>query len=293
MHTYATCPVCKSTQIQEVLRAKDHTVSKEDFSVYHCANCTHRFTNPVPGAADIGPYYQSEEYISHSNTSKGFINWAYQLVRKRTLRSKRNLVKGITGKQQGKLLDIGAGTGAFLSAMKTAGWETIGLEPDAGARQVAKETWGVDLQPIENFFHLENESVDAVSMWHVLEHVHELDAYLEKIYALLKPGGKWLVAVPNYTSWDADKYQEGWAAYDVPRHLYHFSPKSMQTLVERGNFKLIGTKRMPFDSFYVSMLSERYKNGSMIKGVWNGFCSYISASGNKNRCSSLIYLMEK
>ena len=293
MYHYEYCPVCKSTDFTEVLRAKDHTVSKEEFSIAHCAQCGHRFTHPVPDQDHIGPYYQSEEYISHSNTSKGFINWAYQVVRKRTLKSKRNLVGRFAGSSQGQLLDIGAGTGAFLAEMKSSGWTAQGIEPDEGARQVARETWGLELAPASEFYGLPEGEFDVVTMWHVLEHVHELDRYLEKIYALLKPGGKWIVAVPNYTSWDADKYQAGWAAYDVPRHLYHFSPASMQALVERGGFKLKGMKRMPFDSFYVSMLSERYKNGSMVAGVWNGFCSYVAALRQKTRCSSLIYLIEK
>ncbi len=293
MYNYATCPVCKSTEFSEVLRAKDHTVSKEQFTIVHCANCSHRFTHPVPGPEDIGPYYQSEEYISHSNTSRGFINWAYQVVRKRTLKSKRKLVSNFSGKSTGKLLDLGAGTGAFLAEMQSAQWEATGIEPDPGARQVAQETWGLQLQTADGFYDLPENEFDVVTMWHVLEHVHDLDGYLKKIYAMLREGGKWIVAVPNYTSWDADKYQEMWAAYDVPRHLYHFSPASMKALVERGGFKLVGMKRMPFDSFYVSMLSERYKNGSMVKGIWNGFCSYISALNQKTRCSSLIYLIEK
>jgi predicted SAM-dependent methyltransferase len=134
---------------------------------------------------------------------------------------------------------------------------------------------------------------DAISMWHVLEHVHALDAYLDQFSKLLAPGGKLLIAVPNYTSWDAEKYGAGWAAYDVPRHLYHFSPASMQRLLEQHGFKLVRMKRMPFDSFYVCMLSERYKGGSMLKAVWNGFCSYCVALSDKGRCSSVIYVIEK
>ena len=293
MYTYTSCPVCKSDDFKEVLRAKDHTVSKEEFSICHCNNCSHRFTNPVPGQDEIGPYYQSDEYISHSNTNKGFINWAYQVVRKRTLKQKAKLVRNFTGMQKGSLLDLGCGTGAFAGTMKAAGWEVDGVEPDPGARKIAQEMWGITPKEGPEFYNLEEGKYDVVTMWHVLEHVHDLDGYLDKIFKLLKPNGKWVIAVPNYTSWDADKYQEMWAAYDVPRHLYHFSPQSLQHLVERGGFKLNDMKRMPFDSFYVSMLSERYQNGGMIKGVWNGFCSYWSALNQKTRCSSIIYLVEK
>lgn len=293
MHTYTHCPVCKADDFQEVLRAKDHTVSKEVFSISHCNACSHRFTNPVPGQEEIGPYYQSEEYISHTNTNKGFINWAYQVVRKRTLKQKVKIVKQFSGQQKGSLLDLGCGTGAFAGAVKAAGWEVEGVEPDEGARKIAAELWGIHPREGEEFYELEEGKYDVVSMWHVLEHVHDLDGYLEKIFKLLKPEGKWIVAVPNYTSWDADKYKEMWAAYDVPRHLYHFSPDSMKALVERGGFKVKEMKRMPFDSFYVSMLSERYKNGSMLRGIWNGFCSYLAATRQKTRCSSIIYLIEK
>lgn len=293
MHSYNQCPVCLSENFKEVLQAKDHTVSKKDFSIAHCDNCTFRFTNPVPTQEEIGPYYQSDEYISHSDTNKGLINKAYQIVRKRTLKQKRRIIKRFTGKPSGALLDIGAGTGAFLNTMKNANWQVTGVEPDENARAKAKENWNLDLNPIEDFFQLEEGKYDAVTMWHVLEHVHELEAYLEKIFKLLKKDGKYIVAVPNYTSWDAGKYQEMWAAYDVPRHLYHFSPDSLQHLVERKGFKLVDIKRMPYDSFYVSMLSEKNQNGSTIRGVWNGFCSWIASWSKKSRCSSIIYLIEK
>lgn len=293
MHSYDQCPVCLSTKFREVLQAKDHTVSKKDFSISHCDNCSFRFTNPVPGQSEIGPYYQSDEYISHSDTSKGLINKAYQIVRKRTLKQKRNIIKRFTGKPAGSLLDIGAGTGAFLNTMKTANWQVKGIEPDETARSKAKEVWNIDLTPATEFYDLEEGKYDAITMWHVLEHVHELEAYLDKIFKLLKKDGKYIVAVPNYTSHDAAKYKEFWAAYDVPRHLYHFSPDALQHLVERKGFKLVDIKRMPYDSFYVSMLSEKIKNGSMIRGVWNGFCSWVVSWGKKSRCSSIIYLIEK
>ena len=293
MYQYNVCPVCKSTDFETVLQAKDHTVSGETFSICHCRNCSHRFTNPVPDQEHIGPYYQSEDYISHSNTSKGLINWLYQKVRKRTLRQKQKLVQTITNRTQGEILDVGAGTGAFLGTMFQSGWTATGIEPDAGAREVAASLWDLDLQKPEVFYELPQQKFDVVTMWHVLEHVHDLDGYAEKIKSVLKASGKWVVAVPNYTSYDAEKYGAGWAAYDVPRHLYHFSPASMKALLERHGFKLMGVKQMPFDSFYVSMLSERYRGGNLVRAFWNGFCSYLAASRDPHRCSSLIYLIEK
>lgn len=293
MLTRTVCPVCKGTDFKEVLRAKDYTVSGEVFGIQHCASCTHRFTSPVPDQQEIGPYYKSADYVSHTNTSQGLINRIYQVVRKITLKGKRRLVVSASGKQTGKLLDVGSGAGAFLSTMQQAGWQVKGLEPDPDARAVAKKDFGVDSQPIEELMLLQDGHWDLISMWHVLEHVHELDAYLDKFSKLLKSDGRLLIAVPNYTSWDAQKYGAGWAAYDVPRHLYHFSPASMQRLLELHQFKLVTMKRMPFDSFYVAMLSERYKGGNLIKALWNGFCSYCVALGDKSRCSSLIYVIQK
>ena len=287
------CPVCKSSDFSAVLSAKDYTVSGEVFVIQHCNACTHRFTSPVPDAGEIGPYYKSESYISHSNTNKGFINRAYQTVRKITLKGKRRLVESSSGKRGGKLLDIGSGAGAFLATMKEAGWTVKGLEPDEDARMVAMRDFQVESQPTDELMGLQEGSWDVVTMWHVLEHVHDLDDYIEKIFKLLKPDGLFLIAVPNYTSADAVHYQAGWAAYDVPRHLYHFSPRSMQHLLERNRFKLLDMKRMPFDSFYVALLSERYKGGSMLAAFWHGFRSYLVALGNKGRCSSIIYVIKK
>lgn len=290
MQEYRHCPVCKGTGIQQVFKAKDFTVSGEVFSVWHCDQCSHRFTNPVPDEASIGPYYQSEEYISHSNTSKGFINSIYQKVRKRTLRSKKKLLHKVSGKSNGRLLDIGCGTGEFLNTVKESGWSVLGVEPDPGAREMGRSNYGLEILEADKFFDIEEGQFDAVTMWHVLEHVHRLDEYMEKIHRLLKPGGTLIIAVPNYTSHDAKKYKEYWAAYDVPRHLYHFSPESMTWLMKRFKFGMQKMKLMPFDSFYVSMLSEKYKKGPLIRAFWRGFCSWFLAIFNTKRCSSVIYI---
>jgi 2-polyprenyl-3-methyl-5-hydroxy-6-metoxy-1,4-benzoquinol methylase len=293
MIEYSHCPVCLGTDFKEVFQAKDYTVSGNAFGVAHCSKCEHRFTNPVPNQAEIGPYYKSADYVSHTNTSKGLIHGLYQSVRKYTLKAKRRLVASKTGKDHGAHLDVGSGAGAFLATMKAAGWDTLGLEPDPDARAVAKSDFGVDAKPVEELFQLPAGSFDAITMWHVLEHVHQLDAYMQQLKALLKVDGRLFIAVPNYTSVDAQVLGPKWAAYDVPRHLYHFSPASMRHLLTRHGFILVGTKRMPFDSFYVSMLSERNTSGSLIRGVWIGFRSWAAAIFSKERCSSLIYIIQK
>lgn len=278
-----------------VLQVKDHTVSKEVFSIWHCSNCTARFTQDVPVAAEIGKYYQAEAYVSHTDTKKGLVNRLYHLVRNYTLQTKRKLVQKAANLPKGSLLDVGAGTGAFATAMQQANWAVTGLEPDDTARKNALTQHSLTLQDPANLFTLPAGSFDAITMWHVLEHVHELHRYLDTFNTLLKPQGALIIAVPNYTSYDATIYKENWAAYDVPRHLYHFSPQSMLTLARQHGFTIADYKPMWFDSFYVSMLSEQYKTGhnGLVKAVWNGLVSNMKAMGDVKRCSSVIYVMRK
>ncbi|RFS20605.1 class I SAM-dependent methyltransferase [Chitinophaga silvatica] len=288
---YNNCPLCGSSQIHEVLTAKDYTVSKESFDIFHCGGCSGRFTQNVPDSANIGKYYQSQEYISHSETKQGLINRLYHSVRKITLRSKHNWVRHSTSLKTGSVLDIGSGTGAFLHYMKQAGWEVTGLEPDEIARKNAKEIHQIDARPIEELYSLPPQQYDAITMWHVLEHVHDLHKYLDHLRTLLKPGGSLLIAVPNYTSVDASFYKEFWAAYDVPRHLYHFSPSSMEQLLSQHNLKLIKKHPMVFDGFYVSLLSEKYKTGKsrLFAGFFHGLRSYRKGLKNVDLCSSIVY----
>lgn len=292
---YTHCPICNSTDISTVLSVKDYTVSSESFPVAHCEQCTLRFTQDVPGAASIGPYYKSENYISHTNTSKGLINRLYQFVRKRTLKGKRKLVQKVTGLSQGRLLDVGSGVGSFANEMKQNGWEVTGLEPDDDARAVATKEYGLDLQSIDQFYRLQPGSFDAITLWHVMEHVHDLQTYVKQLRTLLKDTGKLIIAVPNYTSKDADIYKEHWAAWDVPRHLYHFSPQSMQRLLESNGLKIGQYKPMWYDSFYICLLSSKYKNGksNLVASFFNGLRSNIKAMGDVKKCSSVIYISSK
>ncbi len=292
---HTNCPVCRSHAISNVLIAKDHTVSGEEFAVWHCDDCSFRFTQDAPPADAIGRYYQSENYISHSNTSKGLVNRLYQAARKKTLRSKRKLLQHQTGLEKGNLLDVGSGTGAFVNEMSNSGWSVTGLEPDAGARKLAKELYGIELQETTRLFELPPGSFDSITLWHVLEHVHELAPYLHQLKALLKEKGVLFIAVPNYTSIDAAVYKEHWAAYDVPRHLWHFSPASIKKLVEDAGMKIMQYKPMWFDSFYISMLSSKYKTGetNLFGACWTGFRSNIRALGNVKKCSSVIYIIRK
>ncbi|MBL7710509.1 MAG: class I SAM-dependent methyltransferase [Chitinophagaceae bacterium] len=292
---YTNCPVCGSCDISTVLLATDHTVSKEKFPVVECSNCTLRFTQNVPGPECIAPYYKSEDYISHTNTSKGLINRLYQFVRNRTMVSKRKLIQQSTGLSEGTLLDVGSGVGKFVQVMKQAGWQVTGLEPDADARKVAAQVYNTTLTDIAQFNDLPVGSFDAITMWHVLEHVHELQRYMQQLKALLKENGKLFIAVPNYRSTDAAIYKEHWAAYDVPRHLYHFSPRSIELLMEKNGMKVKAYKPMWYDSFYISLLSSKYKNGkpNLIAAFFNGLRSNFKTLGDVKRCSSVIYVISK
>ncbi len=292
---YTHCPVCHSTEIISVLQVKDYSVSGELFEVVECKSCTLRFTQDVPGVEAITPYYKSENYISHTNTSSGVINKLYHFVRNKTLQAKRKLIERETGLQQGILLDAGSGIGSFVNEMNLHGWATTGLEPDGDARKVAADIYNIILEDSSAFHELPAAQYDAITLWHVLEHVHDLQDYIQQLKKLLKEKGKLFIAVPNYTAYEAKKYNNYWAAYDVPRHLYHFSPKAMQVLLERNGMKLLKYKRMPYDSFYISLLSSKYKNGktNWASAFVNGLFSNLKALGEKKKSSSIIYVIEK
>ncbi len=292
---YTQCPVCFSTSIGYKLTAADHTVSQQAFEIWECANCTFCFTQDAPDEDSIGKYYRSDNYISHSNTSKGLVNRLYHSIRKITLNQKRGLLKTSTGLSTGSVLDIGAGTGAFASFLQRSGWRVTGLEPDETARAVARDSNGIALFTSDHLFQLPAESFDVITLWHVLEHVHTLHPYMQQLKKLLKPNGRLFIAVPNYISYDAQWYKTYWAAYDVPRHLYHFSPQAMRTLLKQHDLRLLTIRPMRFDSFYVSMLSEKYKTGkgNFLKACWTGFVSNSKALLQKERCSSLIYVISR
>jgi 2-polyprenyl-3-methyl-5-hydroxy-6-metoxy-1,4-benzoquinol methylase len=293
--TYTSCPACGNASISKALVCRDYTVSHQEFEVWECSNCSLRFTQYVPTADAIGPYYQSENYISHSDTGKGLVNKLYKLARRYTLSAKRRLVVKTTGLTKGRLLDIGCGTGAFINEMKQANWQVTGLEPDAGARQKAKDLYSLEPLAAQEIFNLKPGSYNAITMWHVLEHVHELHAYMNQFTQLLAGRGKLFIAVPNYTSADAVYYGPYWAAYDVPRHLYHFSPAAMEKLAAKHGFTITAIKPMLLDAFYIAMLSEQYKNGkgNLIKAMWQGIRCLFATLGNAKKSSSLIYVLER
>jgi 2-polyprenyl-3-methyl-5-hydroxy-6-metoxy-1,4-benzoquinol methylase len=293
MEQLNNCPVCQSQTFEEYLTIQDYTVSQEQFKIVTCQKCGFRFTNPRPNGEAIGEYYKAESYISHTNTSKGLISKIYQEVRKFTLKGKLNLINRLSP-NRGKLLDVGCGTGMFLNVAKENGWKVNGIEPDAGARAIAEETNQIKIKQ-EVLSSFENEAFEVITLWHVLEHVHELNATIDWLKDRLSKDGSLIIAVPNHESKDAEIYKEQWAAYDVPRHLYHFSQKSIEQLFANHGFELKETLPMKFDSFYVSMLSTKYQTGKInyLKAIIDGLKSNLSAEKNNQNYSSLIYVFKK
>jgi 2-polyprenyl-3-methyl-5-hydroxy-6-metoxy-1,4-benzoquinol methylase len=217
------------------------------------------------------------------------------LVRRFTLRLKKNTIQSFTHLSNGELLDLGAGTGSFASYMQQSGWTVTALEPDEQARKRGRELYSIVLDDSSKLYSLEPNRFDVITLWHVIEHVHSLHQYVDQLKKILRPGGALFIAVPNHTSYDASLYGEYWAALDVPRHLYHFSPFSMKKLLQKHELTLRKMEPMWFDSFYVSLLSEKYKSGrsNLLKGFWNGAVSNAKALFNKQKASSLIYIISK
>jgi methionine biosynthesis protein metW len=265
----------------------DYSVSKEIFYLKYNEKYQLYKTEPIP--EKLGIYYQSEEYISHTDSKKTFIEKIYQYVKKYMLQKKINLIHKYT-KNKGKILDIGAGTGDFLKIAQENGWKITGIEPERKARNRAEEK-GVLLEENQEKI---NDKYDVITMWHVLEHIPDLENQIIFLKNHLTDNGILVIAVPNYKSKDAQIYKQFWAAFDVPRHIWHFSKKSIQLIFEEKGFNLIETKPMPFDAFYVSLLSEKYKTGkvSYFKGFFNGLLSNLSAI-QTGEYSSLIYILKK
>jgi 2-polyprenyl-3-methyl-5-hydroxy-6-metoxy-1,4-benzoquinol methylase len=285
------CPVCESSKLRSKFHGKDYSHSPENFEVLVCADCGFVFTQGVPDEKTIGKYYQSEDYVSHSDKQEGIFFKVYHLVRNYMLGRKRKLVEKNTHK--GRLLDLGCGTGYFLNEMKSHGWETVGIEQDAQARKFGNEKFGLNIKMPNHLFHLEKSSFDAITMWHVLEHVHDLTGYLQQLNAILKFNGVLYIAVPNHDSFDANYYKEHWAAWDLPIHLWHFTPHTIKKTLKQNGFNLSSIHSMPFDSFYVSILSEKYQKGNAIKGLWIGFLSFFKSLFNTKKASSVIYVFKK
>jgi 2-polyprenyl-3-methyl-5-hydroxy-6-metoxy-1,4-benzoquinol methylase len=293
MNTLNNCPVCQGAQSKLFLNAKDHFLTKENFTIVECCSCGLKFTNPRPNDSDLGKYYQSEEYISHSNTNKGIVSWLYKAVRNYTLFLKEKIALSYVSR--GTLLDYGCGSGYFISYCQSKGWKVAGVEPDDGARNLAKQgVKAVYKTKEELVLNNEQKKFSVISLWHVLEHLSDLNEVMAFLDRSLEENGVLLIALPNPESYDAKKYKGFWAAYDLPRHLYHFNEESLCRLLGKQNFVLKEKKPMYFDSYYVSMLSEKYLNGksNIFAAGFSGLISNLKARRN-GEYSSLIYIFKR
>lgn len=288
------CPLCASKHAKHALNVVDFSVSKEIFELVDCADCGFRFTNPRPNVGGLSRYYQSENYISHSNANSSLQDRLYQLARKFTLRGKYQLLKAY--QPIGKVLDIGCGTGQFLAHLMSRGYSVQGIEPSLNTREGTIANYGIRVVPsINDIPH--QEQFNIVTMWHVLEHIPDLRSHFKKLFALMADKGILIIAVPDRSSWDAQHYGPNWAAWDVPRHLSHFRQKDIHTLLDEHGFTLLQTKRMWIDAFYIAMLSEQYighgKLGSIIMGIAYGTWSNILSLLGGRPTSSTLYIAKK
>jgi len=291
LETITRCPICEGELFSTVLQCKDFTQSQEDFQIQKCNRCNFHLTNPRPDRSSIGKYYLSEDYISHTGTSRSIFDFIYLKARETALNWKKEIIS--KKKYPGTLLDFGSGTGEFLQSMSKAGWNVSGVEPSELARNKANQL--LQATKVTETLHLASSSQDVITLWHVLEHLHDINSTMTKLKSVLKKDGLIFVAVPNLESADAYKYRQYWAAYDVPRHLWHFSKSTMRALLQKNGFKLEEIYPMRLDAYYVSLLSEKYRNNSShnllspISAFLSGYQSNRKAKANNNY-SSLVYL---
>ncbi len=289
-----TCPLCGGQTFDKRFSCADYYATGEVFAVCACVNCGFMFTQDAPSEAFIGRYYESPDYVSHSDTHEGLMNKAYHAVRSLMLRRKARLVRRYSPFGR-RLLDIGTGTGYFPALMAQEGWAVSAIEKNEQARKFAQTHFGLNVSAPETFWTLPEKSYDVITLWHVLEHLQHLDETWSMFHRLLDDRGVLIVAVPNPSSYDARHYKEMWGAYDVPRHLWHFTPEVLGRWAVKHGFEVKDKLPMPFDAFYVSMLSEKYRKASVpfVRGFYTGIKAWFSAIGKVGESSSVIYILCK
>lgn len=288
-----SCLLCDNKSFTNQLELKDHFLSGENFAIFSCDSCGLMITQPTPALDKLADYYESPDYISHSNQKQGLFNQVYQIIRKITLKRKLRLIRKYT--RGDSVLDIGCATGEFLNYCALRGMNATGIEPNRKAREFAKQQYRLKVEDEQYLSNLRDASFSVITMWHVMEHVPDINERMATIYRLLADDGVAFIALPNPNSYDALYYNEFWAAWDVPRHLYHFTREAFNFMAEKFQFRVVNRIPMRFDSYYVSLLSEKYMKGktSVISAMFRGLLSNRMARKVNSEYSSVIYVIKK
>ena len=293
MEQIKNCINCDCQDFTTVFSLKDYFYTQETFTIQQCTRCGLRITNPRPNEEALGAYYKTENYLSHSDRNETLFDKMYHFIKKYNLNHKRSLVEKFH--TSGKIIDIGCGTGAFLGQFDKSRWERLGFEPDDEAREIAKKVQGIEVNDLSVLNNLTDTKAEVITMWHVLEHVTRINEQLSQIKKLLAKDGILVIAVPMSNSYDANYYGNFWAAYDVPRHLYHFTKETLEQLLSKHGFHLVDKYPMKFDSFYISLLSEKYKKKGfpLLRALIKGISSNLAARTEKGTYSSMIFVFRQ
>ena len=290
---YLHCPLCGSHRLSHYLTSTDHLVSHNNFEILRCNDCNFLFTQDVPSPQAIGAYYESLHYSPHHAMS-GLMGSIYVMARRVMLRRKAQMVH-LYATHTGTLLDIGAGCGHFLSLMQKRGWMVAGCEQSETARQMAQSLFGLSLAGDVWSAQYDTGAFDVITLWHAMEHIHDLHGLWSRLRQWLAADGTLVVAVPNCSSADARHYGCNWAAWDVPRHLWHFSPDAFSALAAQHGFRVVAIHRLPLDVYYISLMSEQYRNEKfgLLSAIWHSLLFNIRSTFHIQETSSLIYILRR
>lgn len=286
------CPSCQSTDFTSIGEIKDYYYSQDSFPIVSCKNCSLVFTQNRPNAESIGAYYDSANYASHDGSKKkSMFLQVYVAARNYMLKKKHDLVRPFKP-EWSRVLDYGAGEGYFVEYLLKKGKQVEGIEPSNVARSNFYSRNG---QPMySNLVELPKEKTfQVITLWHVLEHIHTLKETMQSLVDKLESKGIIVIAVPNQNSLDKKVFGNYWAAWDVPRHLYHWSPDSLSTFMSGFGLQNIHTNQLPLDPIYIGMISAKYAKKSSIHGIWQGIRSYFHGKQNPKNGSTLLSIWMK
>ena len=290
------CPICGHNEFEKVYDLDDYKITQETFSLQKCTHCTLIYTVDPPLGDNIGRYYESDDYLEHSNRKNDLFSRMYGWGRDLMFGYKYGILKKLGSEK--KILDIGAGSGYFLNFMRGKGYSVTGIEMSERARNHAKEVHNLDIHPDEMFHNKAfKEKFDIISLWHVMEHLYDLNQVVKRFDELLNPNGHLVIALPNYNALEVEIYKKYWNGWDVPRHLWHFSPQSLKHLMNNHGFEIERMKMMPLDPLFNTLLTNKYRQGNAVMNVLRmctvGVMSLISGLFNVEKASSIIYVIKR